>query len=163
MHNFIKNNKVVHVPPNAGSGTTYSLSAGTTQVKSGSIDRAGFEELTWLAIFGDNADTGTFKMTLQHADTDSDAAFTDAKDEDGNVIEESFTAGASDTDDKMLSLSAYGTKLKRYVRVVITRGTANTGLAALLCIVSQPQNKPVTQSTGAGQFIVAPSVDHVVN
>lgn len=163
MHSFFANHKIVHVEPNAGSAGTWALSAGTSDVKSVGVDRTGFEGIAWLPTFGDNVDTGTFTATLQHSDTDVDGNYANALDEDGNAITVSFTAGASDTDGEQLGLEAYGTKLKKYVRLSFDRGTANTVIADLKAILFKPTYAPVTQPTGTGQFIAQPTVKHVVS
>lgn len=157
--NFFTSNKVLHVAPDDGATTTFNLSAGTTDKNSVSVDRKGFEEVSFIPIFGDNVDTGTFTMKLQHSDDNT--TFTDCLDVDGNTCTQAFTAGASDTDYEMLGISAVGTKLKRYVRIAIDRGTANTVIADLIAILSTPHKMPITQATTAGQFIQAPTIKHV--
>lgn len=156
MKTFFNNVKLGHVAPDGGSATTFTLGAGTTDVNSSSVDRKGFESVGFLFIFGDNTDTGTFTAKLQHSSNNSD--WTDCLDKDGNTITASFTAGASDTDHEFLGIEGTGTKLKRYVRIAIDRGTANTVIAAIISLLSHPHDAPVSQSTSAGQFISAPVV-----
>lgn len=160
-HGFFQNNKVVHVPPDGTAATTYALAAGTTDVNSLGVDRAGYERVAFVCTFGDNVDTGTMSMKAQHSD--DNVTFTDCADPDAGTVTQAFTAGASDTDNEVLGVEVYGTKLKRYVRVAFDRGVANTVIAALHAILTNAQYKPVTQSTAAGQFIQAPTVEHVVS
>lgn len=157
--NIFHSLKFVHLPPNGLAATTWELSAGVTEVNSGSIDRKGFEEVGFLCEFGDNADTATFVAKVQHSD--DDVTFTDALDKDGNTITVSFTAAASDTDNKAIGKGLVGTKMKRYVRLAFTRDVANTVINSLWGILANPQSAPTTQPTGAGQFIAAPTTSHI--
>lgn len=157
--NLFNNCKILHVAPDDGATTTYSLSAGVTDPNSVSVDRKGFESVAWLVTFGDNADTGVISFKLQHSD--DNVTFTDAKDKDGNTIVKSVTAGATNTDHYLTGIEAVGTKLKRYVRLAITRETANTVIAALHALLSNPQDAPVTQAVTAGQFVAQPTLTHV--
>lgn len=148
MMNFLRNNLVQHVAPDSTAATTYTLAAGTTDVNSSSVDTTGYMEATFLWIFGDNADTATFTGSIEGStDGTTWVAITGAT--------TSFTAGASDTDNEMLAV-AITSPLYRYVRAVTNRGTANTVLNGLLCILGMPTQGEVTQLTTAGQFISAP-------
>jgi hypothetical protein len=148
MMNFLRNNLVQHVAPDAAAATTFTLAAGTTDVNSASVDTTGYMEATFLWIFGDNADTATFTGSIEGStDGTNWVAITGAT--------TSFTAGASDTDNEMLSV-AVTSPLYRYVRAVTNRGVANTALNGLLCILGMPTQGEVTQLTTAGQFISAP-------
>lgn len=129
-------------------GTNYPLAAGTSDVNSGSVDMANFGGVAFLVAFGDNADTGTFAGKLQQSDDDGSAD--DWSDVAGSAI--SFTAGATDTDNKMIAWDVRA-PLKRYLRVAIDRGTANTVIQSLIALKYTPRETPVTQATGAGQFI----------
>ena len=149
---LFKDNLIYHVEPNAASAGTYTLAAGTSAVNSGVLDLNGVgpQSVAFLAIMGDNLDTGTFAMKIQGSN-DNDA-WTDCA---GATT--SFTAGASDTDHELLGVETNETNY-RYYRVVITRGVANTALNGLLGFAVQPRGKPVTQGTGTGQFVQAPVV-----
>jgi len=148
MMNFLRNNLVQHVAPDATAATTFTLAAGTTDVNSSSVDTSGYMEATFVWIFGDNADTATFTGSIEGStDGTTFVAITGAT--------TSFTAGASDTDNEMLAV-AITSPLYRYVRAVTNRGVANTVLNGLLCVLGMPVQGEVTQLTTAGQFISAP-------
>jgi len=148
MMNFLRNNLVQHVAPDATAATTFTLAAGTTDVNSSSVDTSGYMEATFVWIFGDNADTATFTGSIEGStDGTTFVAITGAT--------TSFTAGASDTDNEMLAV-AITSPLYRYVRAVTNRGVANTVLNGLLCVLGMPVQGEVTQLTTAGQFIQAP-------
>ena len=144
--------KIVHVAPDDQATTTYALGAGTTDVNSVAVDALGFEEVTFIVTFGNNADTGTFAGTIEGSANGSTGwtPITDAVD--------SFTAGASDTDDEMLGVSCKVNPSYRYYRLASNRGTANTVIAALHALLARPAQAPVTQPTTAGQFINSPTI-----
>lgn len=143
--------KIVHVAPNDGATTTYSLSAGTTDVNSVAVDALGFGRVCFLWTFGDNVATGTFTGKIEGSanGTDGWTAVTGAT--------SSFTAAASDTDDEMLAVECDVLPSYRYYRAVSDRGVANTVIAALHCLLGRAQGQtPVTQSTAAGNFVQTP-------
>lgn len=145
--------KIVHVAPDSGSATTYTLSAGVTDVNSSSVDALGFGRVKFLWIFGDNADTGTFTGSIEGS-ADGSSGWTAI-----SGATSSFTAGASDTDNKMLDVECGVDPAYRYYRAVTNRGTANTVLNALLCLLGRREGVvPISQSTSAGQYIQAPVV-----
>jgi len=149
MMNFLRNNLVQHVAPDATAATTFTLAAGTTDVNSSAVDTQGYMEATFVWIFGDNADTATFTGKIQGS-ADGSTGWADI-----TGATTSFTAGATDTDNEMLAV-AITSPLNRYVRAVSDRGTANTALNGLLCVLGMPTQGAVTQLTSAGQFISAP-------
>jgi hypothetical protein len=159
LKNLFNNHKISHVAPDGTAATTYTLAAGTSEVDTASVDRKGYESVAFLVTFGDNADTGVISFKLQHSA--DNVTFTDAVDKDGNTIVKSVTAGATSTDHYLTGIEAVGTKLKRYVRLAITRETANTAIAALHAVLSNPQDAPVTQAVTAGQFVAQPTLTHV--
>lgn len=144
--------KIVHVAPDAGSATTYALSAGTTDVNSSAVDALGFEHIAFLCVFGDNNDTATFVGGIEGS-ADGSTGWTDI-----TGATSSYTAGASDTDNEMLGIGCRVNPSYRYYRFTSDRGTANTAIAALIAVLSHPDKTPVTQLTTAGQFIQAPVV-----
>lgn len=144
--------QVVHVAPDSGSATTYTLGAGTGDVNSSAVDARNFQAVAFLAVFGDNADTGTFTGKIQGS-ADGSTNWTDI-----TSATATFTAGATDTDNEMLGVGCPVNPSYRYYRFVSDRGTANTALNGLFCLLSQADRVPVTQLTSAGQFIAAPVV-----
>lgn len=143
--------KIVHVPPDGGSATTYALSAGTTDVNSLGVDALGFGRVCFVWTFGDNVDLGTFTGSIEGSanNTDGWTAITGAT--------SSFTAGASDTDNEMLAVECEVNPTYRYYRAVSNRGTQNSVIAALHALLGKRQGiAPVSQTVGAGQFIQTP-------
>lgn len=141
--------KVQHVTVD---GTNYALSAGTSDVNSGAVDSLGFEHVAFVCVFGDNADTGTFTGGIEGS-ADGSTGWTDI-----TGATSAFTAGASDTDNEMLGIGCQVDPAYRYYRFTSDRGTANTVIAALLCLLTSPDRAPVTQLTTGGQFVQTPVV-----
>ena len=141
--------KVLHVSPD-GSG--YAVAAGTSDVNSESVDSLGYNRVGFVMTFGDNADTGTFTGKIQGSANGS-TGWTDIT---GATV--SFTAGASDTDNKMIGVECDVNPTYRYYRFASDRGTANTVIAALHAILGRAVGQPVSQSTATGQFISSPVV-----
>ena len=152
IRNFFESVQVVHVAPDSGSPTTFTLAAGTTDVNSSSVDALGFSGVAFLVSFGDNVDTGTFTGKIQGS-VNGSTGWTDI-----TGASASFTAGATDTDNEHLGVSCPVTGQFRYYRLAIDRGTANTVIANLLAFLVGADRQPVTQSTSAGQFIQAPTI-----
>jgi len=146
MQQLLRDVKIEHL---TADGTNYALSAGTTDVESGVVDMADYGGVCFLVTLGDNADTGTFEATVQQSD-DAGGSPDDFDALSGAQV--SFTAGASDTDHKMIAIDVKG-PLKRYLRLAFNRGTANTVIASVHALKYLPRERPVTQGTGAGQFI----------
>ena len=129
--NFLNNTKLTRVENAAAAGT----SALTTDV----IDMLGYDGCTFVALLGDVTDTSVLTLTLQ----DGDAA--DGSDMVATDVVATFTAGASDADNKMLAVETFR-PLKRYVRAVLTRTTANAVVDGIVAIQTAPTLAPVTQS-----------------
>lgn len=145
--------KIVHVAPNDGATSTYTLAAGTSDVNSVAVDALGYGRIAFLWVFGDNAATGTFTGSIEGSADGSTGwtAITGAL--------STFTAGATDTDDEMLMVECNLNPAYRYYRAVSNRGTANTALNGLFCLLGRVSGvEPITQSTAAGQFVQAPVV-----
>lgn len=154
--NLFSDVKVHHLDPDVTAVGTKTLAAGTTDVNSESLDRKGFDGAAFLVVFGDNLITGTFSLDVEHSA--DNVTFDACEDRDGVAITEAMTAGATDSDYEMLGIEVTGSKLKRYVRVVINRGTANTVVAALLGFLVNPDKRPVTQPTAAGNWNETPEI-----
>lgn len=151
MKTILEAIKIVHVAPNDGAATTYALAAGTTDVNSVAVDALGFGRVLFLWAFGDNVDLGTFTGSIEGSanGTDGWTAITGAT--------TSFTAGASDTDNELLGVECGVNPAYRYYRAVTNRGTQNSVLTDLLCLLGRREGvSPITQLTSAGQFIQAP-------
>lgn len=141
-------------------GTNYVLSAGTTDVESGYVDRMGFDRIAFLVVLGDNVDTGTIEIKVEHCDT-SGGTYTAVDDQDGNDVSVTVTDATNASDHKMVMIEVWGPGLKRYVHLDFNRGTANMAINAVLAILGEARNLPITQATTTAQFAAAPTKKEV--
>lgn len=112
-------------------GTNYTLTAGTSDVNSAAIDTQGFHKLAIYIALGAMAASSTVTFKLQHSDA-SGSGYED--------IAGSSTGSLADTnDDKSVVFDVEG-PMKRYYRVVTTRGDAgNTTILAMGALLGSPR------------------------
>ena len=113
--------------------------AGTSTLTSDAIDMAGWDGVVFLADLGDVTSGSVLGLTAEHSDNDS----TGFDDLEGPLA---FTAGASDADNKMLILEVTRPE-KRYVRAVLTRGSANAVVSSIIAMKYRSLHAPVTQGS----------------
>jgi len=131
-------------------GTNYTLAAGITDVNSGAVDLAQYasKRVAFLVTLGTIAASGSGTIKVQHSDDNS--TYVD--------VEGTSQAWVDTDDDKVLGVEIHR-PLKRYLRVVITRGDAgNSTINAVHAIVGDNRTVPFTQLTTAGQFVRAPEI-----
>ena len=129
--NFIDNTKISRIEDGAV--------AGVTVLTSDVIDMQNFDGLVFLAALGDVLDTGVNVLQAQHSDVGDGTGMNDIT---ASVV--SFTAGASDADNKLMLLEIFR-PTKRFLRVTLTRSVANTVLDGIFAFQSNPAEAPVTQ------------------
>lgn len=115
-----------------------AAAAGQTDVASSILDMAGFDGVLFVALLGDVTDTSVLTLTAQQNTANSTsgmAALTGTA---------TFTAGASDADSKAMILDVIR-PVERYVRAVLSRGTANAAVDGILAIQYRAGTKPCTQ------------------
>lgn len=126
-------------------GTNYTLSAGTSDVNSDPIDCANCDEVAILVNLGAMAASGTVDMKLQESEDGS----TGWADLEGTAL----TQADEDDDNKWFGVSVKN-PLKRYIRAAFTRGDGgNSTINSMIAIKNHMRKQPITQSTGAGQFV----------
>jgi hypothetical protein len=113
-----------------------AVAAGQTAVNSDGLDMAGFEGAQFIVCVGTVDATGTVTAKLQE---DDDSEFGTAADLEGTSI------AATAADDNGLLLIDLLRPGKRYARVVIARGTADSVIDAILAVRYMPRTKPVAQ------------------
>ena len=123
------------------SRASNSASAATTAINGAIIDTQGFDEIRAIAVLGDVTSGCVLTLTLEENDVNSGTGMTAI-----SGASATFTAGASDADNKLLIVDWIKTA-KRYVRPVLTRTTANAVVDAILVEQAQPRALPVTQSS----------------
>lgn len=129
MNNLLNNVEVVVVEAAAA--------AGQTTLTTDTIDMAGWTGVMLVAHLGDVTDTSELGFAAHDSD-ESNANFDDLE----NPL--AYTAGASDADNKLMILDVVRPE-KRYVRGVLTRGTANAVVNGIVAYKYGPINTPVTQ------------------
>lgn len=134
MHmNFLHEAKVIRVENSAVAGT----SALVTDV----IDMRGFSSIAFIAVLGDVTANSVLTLTGSTNDADSTSGATALTDV------ATFTAGASDADNKMLMLDLHQPR-ERYVFATLTRTAANAVVDGIIAVLYNPTEKPVTPDAG---------------
>ena len=112
--------------------------AGTTDVNCTGVDMTGFSSVEFVAAFGTL--TANQVTTLKAQQSDDDASSDDYSDLTGTQ-----TTALDDDDDNDLVRLEVIRPLKRYVRCVVERGTANAVIDGVIAILSNPAEADITQ------------------
>jgi hypothetical protein len=110
---------------------------GQTTLTSDSLDTQGFGACAFIYTIGTITSTGTVAMKLQQS-SDNGVA-------DGFSDIEGSNIAATDTASDKLLIADVVTSQKRYVRAVVTRGTADSVGGGIVGILYAPDKEPVTQ------------------
>ena len=142
--NFLTNSKLTRVEPAAA--------AGQTLLTSSVIDMKSFDGVTFIAFLGDVLDTAVLTLQAQQGDQ-SDGS--DATNLAGVLA--TFTADATSADNNMLALEV-ARPTKRFLRVTLTRATANAAVDGIVAVQSNPAEAPVVQDASvlATKFALSP-------
>lgn len=128
------------------SRVSNAVSAGTTDINCTSVDMAGFDAVTFVVLFGALTSTQVTTCKLQHSDDNS--TFTD--------VTSGATSALDDADGNKMQVLSYKLPSKRYVRVVIDRGTANAVVDGVVALQYRARTVNTTQgSTVQGSVSVA--------
>jgi len=126
-------------------GVNFKLAAGTGDTSNGDwIDTSGFGGLAFIALFGALTATAVTSIKLQHS---NDAGATDAAADIAGTANSIPVANANG----MLIVEIFKPQ-KRYVRLVITRATANAVIDGVIAELYLPQNAPVTQDASVASI-----------
>ena len=130
-----------------------AAAAGQTTLTSDVIDMKGFDGVTFIAFLDDVLDTAVLTLQAQQGDQ-SDGS--DATNLAG--VAASFTADPTNADDNMLAVEV-ARPTKRFVRVTLTRATANAAVDGIIAVQSNPAEAPVTQDASvlATDFALSPT------
>ncbi|TXH11606.1 MAG: hypothetical protein E6R03_14200 [Hyphomicrobiaceae bacterium] len=142
MESLLDNSKIVRHNNGATAGTT-------TITPSAGIDMQGFNAVTFLVLLGTITSTGVPSIKVQQSDDDGVAdAYSDLE----------GTAYATDdtSSNKMMAVSVIR-PTKRYLRLILTRATANVVLDAILAILTNGQSLPITQTALGNEKHVSPA------
>lgn len=114
-----------------------AVAAGQTAINGTGINMSGFESVIFIAKLGAVNATGVGSLKGQASDDDGSAdAYNDLA---GSAV------AFGDTDDgKLLILEVYRPK-KKWVRPVVTRGTADSVVDSIIAILTKPRVAEVTE------------------
>ena len=115
-----------------------SAAAGTTELVTDVVDMQGYDSIAFIALLGDVTDTSVLTLTGKTNTADS------VSDPVPVVLSDTvtFTAGASDADNKMMILDLHRPRA-RYVFASLTRTTANAVVDGILAVLYNAQERPV--------------------
>jgi hypothetical protein len=141
---LLRDAKIIPVEPAAVAGTT----ALTTDV----VDMQGFDSVAFIAQLGDVTDTSVLTLTgftNDTNDTNSPTQLADAV---------TFTAGASNADNKLLVLELHKPR-ERYVYATLARATANAVVNGILAVLFNSNSRPVIQDASviASKYVNDPA------
>lgn len=125
-----------------------AVAAGTSAVNSSSIDMSGFDAVLFKVAWGTITSTAVTSIKIQGSSDDS--TFVDL---------EGTSQSVADTDDNLVTLAEVLRPTYRYLRVVVTRGTANAVIDSIDAIAHSPRFTPVTQGAtvqGTPEIAVSP-------
>ena len=132
--NLLQNVKVTRV--------LNGVAAGTTNQNGTAVDMANYEGVIFIAAFGALTSTAVTGLKVQQG------LLSDGS--DGADLTGTAQAIADDADNKLLAIDVYQPR-ERYVRPVVTRGTANAVIDGVIAIQYGPRKKPTSHdSTVAG-------------
>ena len=113
-----------------------AVAAGQTNQNSGIIDMANYEGVVFIAALGTLASGA---VTTLKAQMGNKSNLSDAADLAGSAI------AIADSDDNKLLVLDIHRPVERYVRAVVTRGTADATIDGVIAILYGPRVLPVTR------------------
>lgn len=130
-----------------------ATAAGTTSVNGTGVDVQGYDGVAFVAAFGTLTATQTTSLKLQQS---SDDGSTDTYDD----ILGSSTGNMADGDSNKVLMSEIYKPLKRYVRPVVVRGTANAVIDGVFAMLYRAEKSPTPQHSTvskAAKFLRSPA------
>lgn len=116
-----------------------AVAAGTSDQNSSVIDMLGFDSIVFVSLFGALTSTQVTQIKVQQGNQSN---LSDAADLAGSNL-----GPLADTDGNKMLISQVFRPSKRYVRLVVDRGTANAVIDGVIAIQGNARNVPVTQSS----------------
>jgi hypothetical protein len=129
MLNLSKDAKIVRV--------MNAVAAGVTAQDTAVVDMQGFDSVCFVAELGDVTVASVLTLTAKQNSVDSTAAATTL------AAAATFTAGASDADDKIIVLDINKPR-DRYVFASLTRTVANAVIEGVTAILYNADERPGT-------------------
>lgn len=113
-----------------------AVAAGTTVVNSASVDMSGFDGVAFVVALGAITATAVTSVKVQQSSDDGVAdAYADLAGT-GIVV--------ADTDDDKLFVVDVAHPTERFLRAVVSRGTANAAVDGILAVQYRPKKTPTT-------------------
>lgn len=140
-HNLTSSVKTVRVMNAVAAGTTVQNSTG--------VDMTGYEAVRFVALLG--ALTATQVTNLGIQESDDNATW-------GATIAATQTANAADADGNKLLITDLFRPTKRYVRAVVSRGTANAVIDGVLAELYRAANAAVSADATVSAQKIASTV-----
>lgn len=147
--NLTKESKITRLTVD---GTNYAATASTTDTLAGNtVDMANFDAVTFVVSVGAITGSGTAEIKVESG---TDATPSDAAALSGAT----HTLSGSGESNKTVVIEVER-PVERYLRVSITRATANVVVDSVVAIQTKPRVKPVTHSTTvhAAVFVLSPA------
>lgn len=131
FHNFINRFEIRRV--------SNAVAAGTTDINSSAVDMRGFESVAFVVALGTLTATQVTSIKVQQSD---DSGSSDSWDD---LAGTASPAAADGDSNKLIGVEVYRPK-KRYVRLVVDRGTANAVVDGIFAVLGRPDVSPVAYS-----------------
>lgn len=129
-----------------------AVAAGVTAQNGSVIDMADYEGVVFLAAFGTLSATQVTSLKAQQGDQSN---LSDAADLAGTL-----TGPMADADSNKTLVLDINKPVKRYIRVVVNRATANAVIDGVIAVQYSPKKKPTTNdatTTSATKAVVSPA------
>lgn len=111
-----------------------AVAAGSTDSNGTGIDMRGYDGITFIVAFGTITATAVTGIKVQQSDDNGSSD--DYTDLTGSA------QSVADTDSNKIVVTEVFRPTKRYVRVVVTRATANAVIDGIFAILTRPQVGP---------------------
>jgi hypothetical protein len=124
--------------------------AGTSNQNGSVIDMSGFEGVQFVALFGALTATQVTSLKVQQGNLADGSDMAD--------LEGSLHTALADTDGNKCLVTDVFRPQKRYVRAVVTRGTANAVIDGVIALQYSARVQPVTNDTTvkAAKLLISP-------
>jgi len=121
------------------AATTTAGAAGTSDITSSAVNMAGFDGCLFLVPIGAVVSGAVTSIKIQQSS--DDAATDDYSDVEGTAVT------ITDTDDDKLKYIDVFRPGKRYLKLIVDRGTQNATVGGVIAIQYNSRSRPVTQGT----------------
>lgn len=120
-----------------------AVAAGTSAITpTNGVDTAGFSAATFLVAFGALTAGAVTSFKIQQSDDDGSADDYDDLEGTGQTV--------ADDDDNKVFVVTIRRPQKRYLKCIVSRGTANAVLDGIIAILHDGTSMPVTQDATVG-------------